>query len=147
MQINEQDNSSPLRYGQGKSNRTTYAFQELCQDEPRLLQLYRKVQAICDDHSSPSFCANTHWYGYREVKGLPGSLRDALDQLVGYSAENPKLRTREAHDLAHRTLYGTLPDCRNCCCVAVDEIIRYRKRHSGRRPSRRNRKVASGTHE
>lgn len=103
-------------------------FRHLCKKEPRLLEVYRKVAAIVDDDSKPYFCANEHWYGYGEGEGVEGGLREMLDDLVGFFAEDPKLRTFQAHDLARRVLYGELPNCRNCSCLPLREIIHERSR-------------------
>lgn len=124
-------------------------FRHLCRREPRLLELYRKVAAIRDNPSKPYFCANEHWYGYRGGEGAPGGLRKMLDDLVGVFAENPKLRTFQAHDIARRVLYGELPDCRNCSCVPLREIIHERSRRAVSRivppgSGGRNGEVASG---
>jgi hypothetical protein len=119
-------------------------FQQLCQQEPRLLQLYRRVQAIRDNHSNPSFCANAHWYG----RGM--GPRAELEDLVGFHAENPELRTSRDYDVAYDALYDALPGCRNCSCMSAWEVIRYRRRLARRRrgptgSKRNNRKVASGS--
>jgi hypothetical protein len=124
------------------------SFEQLCGKEPRLGQLYQKARAISDDNSNPHFCANEHWCGYGEGKRMLGGLREALDDLAGFFAENPKLRTLEAHDLARRTLFGALPNCRNCSCVRMTDVM-HRRRPSQRRSrpagsNRRNRGVAGG---
>lgn len=105
-------------------------FRNLCKKEPRLLDLYRKVAAISDDKSKSSFCANSHWYGFGEGEGIPGGLREMLDDLVGFFAENPKLRTFQAHDLARRFLYDELPDCRSCTCLPLRGIVHERSRRA-----------------
>jgi hypothetical protein len=83
----------------------TPEFRELCAIEPRLTELARDIAAVKD--TGKSFCANQWWYGKYGFKAR-------MSGLVGYSAENPRLRTSEAYDVAYRQLYRLLPDCRAC---------------------------------
>ena len=83
--------------------------------EPELGQLLNEVRRIKDDKRKPGFCANACWYGWGEAEP---SLKDRKVSLVGWRARHEVLRTSAAYDLAYKTLYGALPDCRNCACVA-----------------------------
>ena len=95
-------------------------FENLCAIEPRLRELERRVKAVRDDGTA-SFCANDAWYGLRSWHRR--GLRNKMAALVGWGASNPCLRSSEAYDIAHRTLYEALPDCRSCQCVAVDTFL------------------------
>ncbi len=81
------------------------AFQELAEASRRLGRLYEQAAALPDPGDTPSFCANRLWY--HRVKPL-------VVELAGYEAQNPKLRTTRAYDIAYQTIYKALPDCRNC---------------------------------
>lgn len=90
---------------------TRMAWPELVKAEPRLAELERDLAAMKDD-GGPTYCANARWFGY----GDGFSYRRALCSLVGWTAENPALRTRAAYDLAYKYLYDLLPGCRGCMC-------------------------------
>jgi hypothetical protein len=102
----------------------TFTFDGLCQQEPRLNDLLRDVEAVTDT-GGESFCANYHWF-------LPNGFKSRLSRLVGYGAEKPELRTSAAYDVAYDHLYRLLPDCRNCRCIAFEQAMGLR-RVSGRR--------------
>lgn len=87
-------------------------FGELSSVEPGLGRLLREARAVKPGRRS--FCANATWNR---------RFRDGLDDLAGFYARRKVLRSREAHDLARRTIYGALPDCRNCSCVGLDELL------------------------
>lgn len=93
-------------------NRRARCFADLVPKEPRLLDLYATAASTCDDGRKPSFCANSVWYGNF---GWPG-IKPELTYLVGWSAENTALRSRDAYEAAYHTIYETLPGCRNCLC-------------------------------
>ncbi len=82
-------------------------FEEICRHEPRVAELAKDAQAVRDNLKSDTFCANSIWYN---------GMRARLIALVGHNAHNPILRNSEAYDIAYDTIYGLLPDCRNCCC-------------------------------
>jgi hypothetical protein len=106
-------------------------WEELVQLEPRLLELYRQIQAVRNDKSARSFCANAHWYGalpgtYEDDETVryhgtgswfaprrpPRSFKDHLVRLVGYYAERrgePRLRTSQAYHVAYRSFIGRCP--------------------------------------
>lgn len=89
------------------------SFQQICDLEPRLQELFNEAKAVQDDPSKESFCANTVWYGYSGQKGF----RPRVVELVGYNATNPQLATNEAYDTAYQVIYEALPPCRNCICL------------------------------
>ncbi len=82
--------------------------------EPRLQVLEREIKAIVDKNGSPYFCANETWYGYQDPQQ---GFKERLCRLVGWEAENPRLRTAGAYDVAYDYLYELLPDCRDCGCL------------------------------
>ncbi len=89
----------------------TLTWKNLCKEEPGLTALAKEVRAIQDEGSY--FCANAVWFGYRDTdKGF----RNELDDLVGWWASNPRLRTSAVYDRAYDHLYSLLPDCRGCLC-------------------------------
>ena len=102
-----------------KSNPFTHFedFAALCVDEPRLIDLLERAQAIKDAHVSPSFCANHFWYGCNGCDICNGGLKAKLLRLVGHEADNPQLRTSRAYDIAYDAIYSVLPPCRNCSCL------------------------------
>jgi hypothetical protein len=104
-----------------QSRSTVPTFEELCELEPRLLDLYREVSAVKDD-GGPSFCANAVWDEWHP-EWEHDSLKGRLFRLVGFAAESPDpiLRSWQAERVAHDKIYDALPDCRNCACVALWE--------------------------
>jgi hypothetical protein len=84
------------------TGRKVLTFDALVKTEPRLAELYAKAAKV--DSSSSNFCANAVWYG---------QFKPALEQLVGFEARKPLLRSRDAYDLAYDVLYDLLPDCRH----------------------------------
>jgi hypothetical protein len=84
------------------AKRKSFSFDAIVKLEPRLAELYAKAAAV--DGSPPNFCANAVWYG---------EFKPVLEQLVGWSARRPILRSREAYDVAYDTVYELLPDCRH----------------------------------
>lgn len=84
-------------------------WEQLSKGVPELEILYR--MALYADDSSPRFCANAFWQ--RNLKPL-------VDQLVGWETPNNTpdyARTRKAYELAHDTIYGKLPPCKDCICM------------------------------
>jgi hypothetical protein len=77
-------------------------FDSLVKTEPLLAELYAKAAQV--DGSSPNFCANAVWYA---------DFKPYLEQLVGWTARKPILRSSEAYDVAYDTVYELLPDCRH----------------------------------
>jgi|GEM_PF-6805732 len=95
-------------------------WQKLTQLEPRLLEVLKQAQAVKDDKSERSFCANRVWFGYDEPGPGPRGLKSKVSSLVGWCSVNaghPVLGSSEAYDLAYRTVYDALPYCRDCACL------------------------------
>lgn len=84
-------------------------FSELATIEPRLAELLKEARAV-KDPGGRSFCANHVWY-------KRGGFKDRLIKLVGWYANDPRLKTSEAYDVAYRKIYDVLPACRNCNCL------------------------------
>ncbi|OQA06041.1 MAG: hypothetical protein BWY65_02297 [Firmicutes bacterium ADurb.Bin373] len=80
-------------------------FKRIAKIEPRLQALYDEARQV--KARGRNFCANQVWYS---------RFKPQLILLVGWNAENPQLRTPAAYDVAYRTIYRTLPHCRNCFC-------------------------------
>jgi hypothetical protein len=93
---------------------TTLTWNDLVAAEPRLAVLLADARAVRDDRRRPSFCANAVWFGWHGDGGFKSQLR----YLVGWGCRpDPILGTQAAYDLAYRTIYNALPDCRNCLCA------------------------------
>jgi hypothetical protein len=84
-------------------------WRDLTKIEPRLVALYQEIRTIKDN--GESFCANALWYGYASL-----GFKDRMSRLVGFTADDPRLRTMEAYGVAYKKLYEALPNCRNCGC-------------------------------
>ena len=83
-------------------------WETLVARESGLARLRLEVEAVKDE-GGPSFCANKVWY----IEFKP-----RLRELVGAGARknDPILCSPQAYEVAHRTLYRLLPDCRDCIC-------------------------------
>jgi hypothetical protein len=88
-------------------------FEDLCLIEPRLKDLELEIKYVKDDEQKPYFCANSLWY---RTGRLDPSFRKRMSALVGWQAENSRLRNSEAYAVAYDHLYFLLPNCRNCSC-------------------------------
>lgn len=89
-------------------------WHKLIAKRPALIDVYQSARAIRDDFKQPSFCANEHFYGYRDHET---GLKQRLSQLVGDSQRgNSLFGTHEAYDVAYEVIYNALPNCRNCWC-------------------------------
>jgi hypothetical protein len=89
-------------------------WDDLVRIEPLLARLYRNIRAIKDDKHEPAFCANAAWYGHG---GRPINFKEQMQHLVGWHAQDPRLRAQQANRLAYVKLYDALPNCRNCNCA------------------------------
>jgi hypothetical protein len=92
-------------------------FMRLCVREPGLTDLLDEARS---HRAHARFCANAVWYGYAGFKGR--GIKARLCRLVGWYAVSgdPELRGKEAYDVAYRTIYDALPDCRSgCACQAI----------------------------
>lgn len=104
----------------GKSRPALFA--ELAVIEPQLKGLLDKAQKWQrNSRCSHRVCANERWYGYSRWKGR--GLKDKLCRLVGYEAQNPRLRTEDAYDVAYDHIYAALPDCRNCGELSLQALL------------------------
>lgn len=96
-------------------------WEMLAEREPRLADLRREVEAVCDSGEG-RFCANQWWYGLFKLRMM---------KLVGDLAERDDavIRSSESYDLAYRTLYDLLPDCRHegGCYWGVEKLISERE--------------------
>jgi hypothetical protein len=89
---------------------TPPTWTELVQLEPRLLDLVR--EALEAQATSPNYCANAEWYGYRGHQGIkPRLVLLVGDEAAPFAPE--LLRTSAAYDVAYKTVYEALPDCKH----------------------------------
>jgi hypothetical protein len=103
----------PHRLARVDQQQRPLTWSDLVAGEPRLADFLAEIQRIRDDGRGPGFCANEIWYGYPSLVGR-------LCDLVGwFRPQQDALSTSEGWDLACETLYGALPDCRNCSCIFV----------------------------
>jgi hypothetical protein len=95
-----------------KVSKSDPRWKRLVKIEPLLVELLKEVEAIRDDRTKPSFCANRLWYG----RGPNGeeSIRTRMEELVGWDCPTPELQNHIDHAVAYGVLYNLLPDCRNC---------------------------------
>jgi hypothetical protein len=90
----------------GRQTRPTWEM--LVAAEPRLAQLLREIRRV---RAGEGFCANRLWYGYDD---RDNGYRERMSQLVGWDRKgDPLLGTDSAYDLAYRTLYRALPNCKH----------------------------------
>jgi hypothetical protein len=91
----------------------------LSRAEPRLEELLARAYDAHETHPTGRFCANDWWFGYREWPGV----EKTFQRLVGWRRRDDDvpeyLKTSDAYDLAFRTIYDALPDCRDCACIAT----------------------------
>jgi hypothetical protein len=79
----------------------TRAFNEMCQLEPRLFELWMEASTI-KPYPSAGFCANHVWFT---------RLKPRLAKLAGFEAGNSALRSNLCYDIAYSAVYYALPDC------------------------------------
>lgn len=84
-------------------------WEQLAELEPRLRSLQERARQVRDP-GGPSFCANRVWFN---------EFKPELLYLVGWMREKGPavLQTSRAYDVAYRTIYNGLPDCRECGCL------------------------------
>lgn len=86
-------------------------YEELCEQEPRLLELEGDVREVRDDGQASFFCSSYLW--------LPLNAR--LRGLVGVDrAEDDALRDSYAYETAYDHLSQLMPPCRDCGCRLFD---------------------------
>jgi hypothetical protein len=94
-------------------------WEELVQLEPRLAELLKEAQDYRQRSRDARYaCAN-------EVYGGPYGLRARMEDLVGWVAKTDieELKTGEAWKIAHHKIYAALPDCRDCSCFFIQELV------------------------
>jgi hypothetical protein len=91
---------------------TTTKFQALAAFEPYLNELLNEARS----HSGN--CANAAWYG-------KGGLKAKMVHTVGFLRilGPAELQTMDAYDVAYKTLYAALPDCKGCGCLTLEEAL------------------------
>jgi hypothetical protein len=88
------------------------SWDALITEEPRLKDLDSGLQdTVRESEGKHRFCANA---AFMAGRGSESSIKLRMMKLVGWDAENPKLRSDAAYDLAYDHLYDPLPDCRRC---------------------------------
>lgn len=87
-----------------------YSWKQIVTIEPQIQYILDAAIRIKDDGGKESFCANRYFYE-------PGGFKDQLSYFVGWSAENPQLKSENAYDIVYKMIYEALPDCRNCSCM------------------------------
>ena len=94
-------------------------WEDLATREPRLSELLSEARGE-RAHPGVRYCANETWFGWRGRRGI----KPRLVGLVGWHAgsRDPVLTTATAYDLAYRTVYGALPDCRGCGCPGAPPV-------------------------
>lgn len=89
-----------------------FTFNDLCFHSPVLASLHKLAKEFQRLTSPEPFCANAVWYS---------AMKPVMEREVGFIAHSPKLRSREAYDLAYNTLYNALPNCSHreggCGCL------------------------------
>jgi hypothetical protein len=87
---------------------TAMTFKELAELEPGLKELLNEAHQVKSD-GIPHFCANAVW---------DGRFKPRLVLLVGWDARQrtTTLQSERAYDVAYKTIYNALPDCRDCFC-------------------------------
>jgi hypothetical protein len=89
----------------------------LVAEAPRLKDLLNELQQKATDAEGKwSFCANV---AFSAAPKSELSVKARMSELVGWVAENPKLRSEAAYSLAYENLYKSLPDCRRCWCTGA----------------------------
>jgi hypothetical protein len=91
-------------------------FDELCEREPALRRLYDAARAERRKRRGKHYCANAVWY----VR-----LKPRLLWLVGWQRpdRDPVLGSADAYDVAYDTIYDALPDCKDCGCLRVGDLL------------------------
>jgi hypothetical protein len=104
----------------GDAGTSPLTWSHLTRLEPRLRKLLAEARAVRDDFTTAAFCGNAPWYGLDGWRGRGFKRRLAL--LVGWLRPDghPVLSGSAAYDVAYRTVYEALPDCRGACgCLWV----------------------------
>ena len=87
------------------------SWREIKKIEPRLGTLQKEIKVLTESVAADDrFCPNHFWYGYDDPEF---AFKKQVEQLAGYCAEAPELRSRAAYDLVYDRLYKLLPDCQH----------------------------------
>jgi hypothetical protein len=91
-------------------------FAALAAREPRLQALLNEARAWRRRKRDKNWCANEIWYR---------TLKPKLLALVGRhrADKDPELSTMQAYDLAYDAIYDALPDCKQCACLRLSDLM------------------------
>jgi hypothetical protein len=89
-------------------------WKRICQIDPTMLNLYREAKTIKDNKRKKRFCANEIW---------ESRFKPFIVNHVGWHSAMPELQSSLAYNIAYQTIYGALPNCRNCFCVGMGNSI------------------------
>ena len=91
-------------------NELTQDFYALCEIEPRLKTLETEIIDFVTEayKTGEKFTPDEKWYGFSKYRGK--GIKPVMLNLVGFSAENPKLATSTAYDTAYSYLYILISD-------------------------------------
>ena len=82
---------------------------EMAKIEPRLKDLLKQAQDYKRESKKEEVvCAN---------QALVSWIKPQLTRLVGWDSPHKELQSHLEFDVAFRTIYGALPDCRGCGCM------------------------------
>lgn len=85
-------------------------WDRIVQECPELGRMRDEARVV--DDGDPHFCANDVWYEHFK----PRLLRlVGFEALPAYSAD--WMYGSKAYEVAYRTIYNELPDCRMCICI------------------------------
>ncbi len=98
-----------------KTHETPLSWEIICESEPRLLAILRRIEAIKGQNEErygtrtlrPDYVYDL-WYGFRGSKGI----RTQLAEVVGWrsKSEHALVRTSHAYDICYRRLFDLLAD-------------------------------------
>lgn len=88
-------------------------FDQILVLDPSLICLLRRAQS-CNQGN----CANAAWYG-------PDGIRAEMTRVIGHRRTHgpSELKTSAAYDVAYKTLYAALPDCKGCGCLSMEQWL------------------------
>ena len=91
-----------------KAAKESLTFEKILEMEPEVRRLYNVAKMIGDNKKNRTFCASVVWYQLFEP---------VLVELVGWERKAKDiLATSVAYDLAYKSIYKALPNCRGCLC-------------------------------
>lgn len=83
---------------------------EIIKQEPKLEIIYQRARNH-KKYPNEVFCANAIWFGHN----CP-SMRNEVEELVGWFCKKPKLTSSKAYDIATDKIFRALPNCEGCSC-------------------------------